>query len=617
MENKFNKLRQIIEAVNPILKMPIVGKPNLLESVEKDINSKICNDSSISTMKDSLFEDSEIKVLVCGEFKRGKSSFINALLGVTDDSICPVDTSVCTSVASIIKYGEEKKVTRYYGNSTDLSKLNHETISFDEINSYAVGNEYVIQNTVCLKIEVPSELLKNNIVFIDTPGVGGLDPRHAAITSLFLPLVDITLFVTHADEPLTDSELSYFANNICKYSKYYAVLVNKSDILQKEEVEGYCEDILNKLNECHVQITKDKVIPISSKYKLQSNKDKNSSRFYQYSNFGKLEKLLDSLLERYQSDLIHSFSRKIVQLLGMVIDGLKKQQELLSDNASDDNTLEIEINRLADLNSQNNSLRLDINRILNNIQNRVSINFNDRCILLKTHGFNDLLNNKQANGANGGIWIGNKIQEAINSIGVNTATDLRQAIIDLNQAIEEISNNEQFNGVITPIIGDFYYNVPAVNVSGHVSIQERYRDFIPGVGIGGIASTIVGTIGLTGFVAVAIPVILGGCMLISNLRNTNNVAQRKALHEKYQSCISLALNHLQDYVNTSLNDIQKDFIQNINKCIGYRQLELRKVEMLKRNSDKAKSYKMQIDKIIYPLIVLQRLALVLSGNPFM
>jgi hypothetical protein len=106
-------------------------------------------------------------------------------------------------------------------------------------------------------------------------------------------------------------------------------------------------------------------------------------------------------------------------------------------------------------------------------------------------------------------------------------------------------------------------------------------------------------------------------MLISNLRNTNNVAQRKALHEKYQSCISLALNHLQDYVNTSLNDIQKDFIQNINKCIGYRQLELRKVEMLKRNSDKAKSYKMQIDKIIYPLIVLQRLALVLSGNPFM
>ena len=49
--------------------------------------------------------------MVCGEFKRGKSTFINALL---DMSLCPTDEHIATSTVSIIKYGEKQKVTRFY-----------------------------------------------------------------------------------------------------------------------------------------------------------------------------------------------------------------------------------------------------------------------------------------------------------------------------------------------------------------------------------------------------------------------------------------------------------------------------------------------------------------------
>ena len=65
---------------------------------------------------------SAVTVLVCGEFKRGKSMFINALIG---RDVCPTDVDICTSVVSVIKYGEKEKATRIYG---DLSNLKQEVV---------------------------------------------------------------------------------------------------------------------------------------------------------------------------------------------------------------------------------------------------------------------------------------------------------------------------------------------------------------------------------------------------------------------------------------------------------------------------------------------------------
>ena len=47
-------------------------------------------DGDIETMKKLLQKASvnDVSVLICGEFKRGKSSFINAFLG---EPICPTD----------------------------------------------------------------------------------------------------------------------------------------------------------------------------------------------------------------------------------------------------------------------------------------------------------------------------------------------------------------------------------------------------------------------------------------------------------------------------------------------------------------------------------------------
>ena len=53
-------------------------------------------------------KDKSLVLLVCGEFKSGKSSFVNAFLG---EEICPVADGIATSAVSIIKYGKRGRRT--------------------------------------------------------------------------------------------------------------------------------------------------------------------------------------------------------------------------------------------------------------------------------------------------------------------------------------------------------------------------------------------------------------------------------------------------------------------------------------------------------------------------
>lgn len=101
----------------------------MLENEYKILNDAIASVSSsmvqsqkgkkIAEIKKSLDEiaQSPTTILICGEFKRGKSTFVNALIG---RKVCPTDTDICTSTVTCIKYGEKVKATRLYGDFSFL-----------------------------------------------------------------------------------------------------------------------------------------------------------------------------------------------------------------------------------------------------------------------------------------------------------------------------------------------------------------------------------------------------------------------------------------------------------------------------------------------------------------
>ncbi|MFD7414415.1 dynamin family protein [Kitasatospora purpeofusca] len=147
----------------------------------------------------------ELTVVVCGEFNRGKSSLLNALL--ERPNILPVDPYFATSVAAVIRHGapERAEVTLRLSDGT----LKQERILLDRIGDYAAEGGKHSGEAVLLDLRLDVPRLESGLVLVDTPGVGGVYHHHTAVTMGQLPSADAVLFVLSAEEPLSDSETAF------------------------------------------------------------------------------------------------------------------------------------------------------------------------------------------------------------------------------------------------------------------------------------------------------------------------------------------------------------------------------------------------------------------------
>jgi GTPase Era involved in 16S rRNA processing len=150
---------------------------------------------------------SPITLVVAGETKVGKSSLINGLVG--QPTLMPVDVTVATSVFVLVAYGEEvtSRIIFLEGagepRSVPLAELS-EWVSVE-------GNPRNRKQVRNAEVTVPSELLRQGIVLVDTPGVGGLDAIHGQVTLAALSSADALLFVLEAGAPMSRPEVTFLA----------------------------------------------------------------------------------------------------------------------------------------------------------------------------------------------------------------------------------------------------------------------------------------------------------------------------------------------------------------------------------------------------------------------
>ena len=152
-------------------------------------------------------------VCVVGEFKQGKSSLINALLG---QELCPVDDDLATSAITLIRFGEEMgAVVRRKDGDKDVA----EAVPVDSIKDWVseIGNPGNAKRVERVEITSTSTLLKQGLVVVDTPGMGGLGAGHAAATLGFLPFADGLVFVSDASSELSAPEIAFLkqARELC------------------------------------------------------------------------------------------------------------------------------------------------------------------------------------------------------------------------------------------------------------------------------------------------------------------------------------------------------------------------------------------------------------------
>lgn len=159
------------------------------------------------------------RVAVIGEFKRGKSSLINALIG---SKVLPTDILPMTASITRVKYGENKKITVHYKSGEQEEKTIEELINY--ATKFDAEKEIVSKNIKEVEVSFPSVLCKNNIEFLDTPGMND-DENMSEITLGVLGDIDAAIMVISATSPLSITEQDLIVHMIEKRGIRHIVFV--------------------------------------------------------------------------------------------------------------------------------------------------------------------------------------------------------------------------------------------------------------------------------------------------------------------------------------------------------------------------------------------------------
>lgn len=169
-----------------------------------------------------------VQVVVVGEFKRGKSTLVNALL---QTAVCPVDADVVTAVPTLVRYGEQPGATAYVEPAGPGGAPGAERVAVDAIAELVSesGNPGNRRRLRSVEVRLPHRMLRSGLCLTDTPGVGGLDSAHGIITLSALDLAQGILFVTDASQELTGPELA-FVKEALQRCPVGACVVTKTDL---------------------------------------------------------------------------------------------------------------------------------------------------------------------------------------------------------------------------------------------------------------------------------------------------------------------------------------------------------------------------------------------------
>jgi len=199
--------------------------------------------STLSMILDRL-EDNSFETAIFGRVSSGKSSLLNAMLGM---DVLPVGVTPITAVPTRLLYGETPVVHVWFANRTpeqfDIAHL-PEFVA-EQLNR---GNEKHVTRIV---VQLPSPRLREGIAFVDTPGLGSLATRGAAETLAYLPRCDLGVVLIDAGSTLTPDDLQTI-QILYDAAIPAMVLLSKADLLTLEDrsrVIGYVKDhIKEELN---------------------------------------------------------------------------------------------------------------------------------------------------------------------------------------------------------------------------------------------------------------------------------------------------------------------------------------------------------------------------------
>ena len=181
----------------------------------------------IEACQNLLQQDRLIDVAILGQFKSGKSSFLNSLIG---KPILPVGVIPVTTTITRLQYGKrERAIVRHFdGQHTEVDIGAIEKFTSEAQNP---ANE---KNVEVVDIELPSLEKYAGLRLVDTPGLGSIFKCHIQTSENWLPEVGTALLAISSDRPLGEDDLQLI-RELRTHTPKIVLLLTKVDLLSQEQ----------------------------------------------------------------------------------------------------------------------------------------------------------------------------------------------------------------------------------------------------------------------------------------------------------------------------------------------------------------------------------------------
>ena len=183
----------------------------------------------IEACQNLLQQDRLIDVAILGQFKSGKSSFLNSLIG---KPILPVGVIPVTTTITRLQYGKrERVIVRHFdGLQTEV-----DIGAIEEFTSEA-QNPANRKNVELVDVELPSLEKYGGLRLVDTPGLGSIFKYHIETSENWLPEVGTALLAISSDRPLAEDDLQLI-RELRTHTPKIVLLLTKVDLLSEEQQE--------------------------------------------------------------------------------------------------------------------------------------------------------------------------------------------------------------------------------------------------------------------------------------------------------------------------------------------------------------------------------------------
>lgn len=294
------------------LKQELIKCTDSMSAIE-NIPAGICEE-----LREKI-ENNVFNLVVLGQFKRGKTSLINALLGA---EILPTAVVPLTSIATILKYGGTFNIKVYF-NDGRVNEIEPASLTQYVTEKGNPKNEKDVKEVI---ITYPSSYLKDGVRLIDTPGVGSVYEHNTDVAYQYLPKSDAALFLLSVDQPVSKAELD-FLKDVREYSHRIFFLQNKADYVGAEDLAESISFSRGIIEECMGGEVR--ILPVSAKLALEG-KLSGIRELLDKSFLPEFESILNTFLMQEKGDvLLLSVTNNLLRMLSHARLGLELEMKSL------------------------------------------------------------------------------------------------------------------------------------------------------------------------------------------------------------------------------------------------------------------------------------------------